>query len=110
MGEISYCCCSGEEEATWFCQLRLVFTIRPTRCTSEELAFVRWYSEAPATAKSEALGMTRLEWAVTGLPGHWGAQHPFYDVLPLSSIEAPVLLQVGPLCGRQAAFIHNHFF
>lgn len=84
--------------------------MKSSRYTSADLAFVRWYAETEPTPETEALGMTRLQWAMTSIPGRRGARHEFYDVIELSSIEAPVMIQEDPLCGRSIAFIHNHFF
>ena len=77
--------------------------------TVHELALVRWYVEAPATGQSDALGMTRLLWATTRLPGRRGGSHSHYDVIAISSIEHPVMLQADPNSGKVEHFLHNHY-
>ncbi len=101
----------GFDGETWFAQLRLLFSCTRTGTSRavHELAFVRWYVEAAATSESDRLAMTRLAWAATELPGRRGWNHPHYDVIPISSIEFPVMLQPDPYSDRRQHFLHNPY-
>lgn len=95
----------------WFAKLRLLLSAVDKDRVRRECAFVWWYQQKDNTAATGVLTMVRVKWATTRIRGTPGL-HPFYDVVPLDTIIAPVLIQ--PLVSSNTtasgeSFVYNHF-
>lgn len=76
---------------------------------SSAYASVRWFEEAPQTATTELLCMSRLRWCkheqrVGGGPT---SRMDFLDLVPVQHIIEPVFVQRDPT--SVGYFFYNHF-
>lgn len=75
-------------------------------------AFVRWLENAPRSAHSRRLRMTRLRWASHSRPPPGATsgrvQGPYYDLVRLSDITGPACLQPDETVDDSEVFFFNH--
>lgn len=119
---VAYVCwlaCSDTPGEKWYARvLAFMPYTKQGRGQPSEAAFVQWYAAADYDTSTEVLQgvMPRLKWARRAVPaadGKGEVMADWFDLVPMSSIAQPVLIQRDPNtlgCGpSRQRFFHNPF-